>query len=77
MRKSRSTGRLRRVQRTGPDGKHLVLGEAQIWDRRRQPPVLPLQLEVPRHGPQEDRARSPIRLLIRGGLTQTPFELIC
>ena len=53
-------GRLRRVQRAGPDGEPVVPGEAQVRDRRRQPPVLPLQLEVPRHEPQEDRPRPPM-----------------
>ena len=82
-------GRLRRVQRAGPDGEPVVPGEAQVRDRRRQPPVLPLQLEVPRHEPQEDRPRPPMsgggggsnariereRHSIRGGQTQIPFEL--
>ena len=47
---SPAAGGLRRVQRAGPDGEQVFPGAAEIRHRRRQPAVLPLQLEVPQHG---------------------------
>ncbi len=51
------SGRFRRVQRAGSDGERGASGEAQIRHRRRQSPVLPLQLEDPGDEAREDRTR--------------------
>ena len=55
-------GRLRRVQRPGPDGQRRLPGEAQVRHRRRQPAVLPLQLAVSRYDAGQDRPGAAVRV---------------
>ena len=45
--------RIRRLQCTGSHGKQNLPGEAEVWDRGREPAVLPVQLEVSQHGTRE------------------------
>ncbi|KAM6108022.1 glycylpeptide N-tetradecanoyltransferase 1 [Pterocles gutturalis] len=50
---TRQVERIRRLQCTGSHGKQNLPGEAEVWDRGREPAVLPVQLEVSQHGTRE------------------------
>lgn len=51
---------LRRLQRAQPDGERRVPRAAQVWRRRRQPAILPVQLALPGDAAARCRARPAI-----------------